>query len=117
MSDLAIIQKPLAPDLIKRMAMEIGKETVAYVEYMYPEAIKATSSTFRLSLRNTIYNEIMSMMAMGDEAAIEERMDRQKSQRRKGKAFWERHRATDWDKVRAARDAEIVLTDIVTNDD
>lgn len=47
-------------DWLKKLAMDIGKEVVAYIEVMYPEAITATASTFRLSVRNTIYNQIVS---------------------------------------------------------
>lgn len=41
-------------ELVREIAMDIGKEIVAYVEVMYPAAITATSSTFKLSLRNAI---------------------------------------------------------------
>ena len=64
----------ISKDLIKAIAMQIGKDTVAYVEVMYPEAIKATSSTFKLSLRNHIYNEIMSMVDLHDEMGIRENL-------------------------------------------
>lgn len=49
-------------ELIKEIAMDIGKELVAYIEVMYPEAIKATSSTFKLSMRNHVYNDIMAAL-------------------------------------------------------
>jgi hypothetical protein len=59
---------PLA--LFKALAMNIGKNVVAYVDWMYPEAPKACSSTFRLSLRNSIYNEIMAAMELNEEGQI-----------------------------------------------
>ena len=72
------LRKPdesISKELIKAIAMEIGKGTVAYVEVMYPEAIKATSSTFKLSLRNHIHNAIVSVAELHDEPAIRTRLD------------------------------------------
>lgn len=57
-------------DLLKAMAALVGKSTVAYVEVMYPEAIKATSSTFKLSLRNHIHNDIMHLTTLHTEAEM-----------------------------------------------
>lgn len=80
----AIIEKPapLSPDIIKNIAMDIGKEVVAYVEVMYPEAISSTSSTFKLSLRNTVYNEIMGALKTTDEDEIKARLAERKTFRR-----------------------------------
>ena len=60
----------ISRELIKAIATEIGAGTVAYVEVMYPEAIKATSSTFKLSLRNHIHNAIVAMADLHDERTI-----------------------------------------------
>ena len=49
-------------DLVKAVAMDIGKEVAAHIEIMYPEAVKAASSTFLLSVRNCTYNSIMGWM-------------------------------------------------------
>lgn len=67
-------QDGISRELIKAIAMQIGKDIVAYVEVMYPEAIKATSSTFTLSLRNSIHNKIVSIADLHDEAAIRKRL-------------------------------------------
>lgn len=48
------------PDLIKAIAMDIGKQVAHHIETMYPEAVRAASSTFLLSVRNTTHNEIMA---------------------------------------------------------
>jgi hypothetical protein len=69
-------------ELVKQIAMDIGKETVAYVEVMYPEAITATSSTFRLSLRNHVHNEIMAAIEVTDEGTIVARLKDRKVFRR-----------------------------------
>lgn len=69
-------------DLIKAIAMDIGKDTVAYVEVMYPGAITATSSTFKLSLRNHIYNQIMAAIEVTDEGKVIARLRERKAFRR-----------------------------------
>ena len=74
--------------LIKAIAMDIGKEVVHHVEVMYPAAVTATPSTFKLSVRNHVYNEIMAAIAVTDEGQIVTRMaDRKKFRRRMKRAF------------------------------
>ncbi len=67
-------EESISKELINAMAEEIGRNTVAYVEVMYPEAIKATSSTFKLSLRNHIHNQIVSYAELHNEAAVRDRL-------------------------------------------
>lgn len=69
-------------ELIKEIAMDIGKELVAYIEVMYPQAIAATSSTFKLSMRNHVYNDIMAALEVNDADAIRKRLDERKRFRR-----------------------------------
>lgn len=87
-------QETWSRELVKAIAMDIGKETVAYVEMMYPEAIKATSSTFRLSLRNHIYNQIMAAIEVTDEGKIVARLADRKSSRRRWTAACRKMRKT-----------------------
>jgi len=75
--------------------MDIGKETVAYVEVMYPEAIKAASSTFKLSLRNHIYNQIMAAIEVNDEGKIKDRLVDRKKSRREWLATYRKIRANE----------------------
>lgn len=94
----------IAPDpdkaLIQAVAMDIGKEVVAYVERMYPNAIRATSSGFKLSLRNMIHNEIMAALEITDPDEIQSRLkDREKS-RRKLRALHKNVEDTDWERYR-----------------
>ena len=96
--------QPIPRDLIKEIAMDIGKDTAAYIEYMYPDAVKAASSTLLLSVRNSVYNDIMAALEITDEAAIRARLEAHKVFRRQQRAFWKRHRETDWAAVRAAED-------------
>ena len=78
--------------IFKAMAMDIGKEVVAYVDVMYPNAAKACSSTFRLSLRNVIYNEIMAAMEVNEEGAIIRRLKDRAEFRRKWRAQYKKIR-------------------------
>jgi len=80
--------------------MDIGKEVVAYVERQYPQAVEHTASTFRLSLRNCIYNEIMAALKTTDREEILARLARRKKDRRELKAMWAKIRDTDWDHAR-----------------
>ena len=87
--------------LLKAVALDIGKEIVARVESMYPQAISASSSTFPLSLRNSIYNEIMAAMKVTDPAKIQTRLAERAKHRREMKRMQGRLRDTDWEAVRA----------------
>lgn len=81
-------------ELVKEIAMDIGKDVAAYVEVMYPQAVATTSSTFLLSLRNCIHNEIMSALdGPIDEASIRHRLAERKAFRRKWKAQYKKIRA------------------------
>lgn len=82
--------------LVKEIAMDIGKDTVAYIEVMYPKAIEATSSTFKLSIRNHIYNQIMAAIEVTDEGKIRARLQDRKRFRR----WW----VGAYRKIRAKRD-------------
>ena len=93
--------------LVKGIAMDIGKEVVAYIERMYPNAVTATSSTFRLAVRNTVYNEIIAALETTDETEILARLAERKKARRELKALWSNIRDTDWDAYRQKRDKEL----------
>ena len=69
--------------LIHAIAMDIGKEAVHHLETMYPAAIKACSSTMKLSLRNCIHNEIMDAIKTTDEGEIIARIAERKKRRGK----------------------------------
>jgi hypothetical protein len=59
-------------DLIKAIAMDIGKEVAHHIEIMYPEAVKSASSTFLLSVRGCVCNNIMG--AIDSEIPAEKRL-------------------------------------------
>jgi len=62
---LAVNDKLVKPDGIqdaaKAIAEEIGRQVAFHIETMYPEAVKAASSTFLLSVKGTVINSIMAL--------------------------------------------------------
>lgn len=79
-------------ELVRQIAMDIGKEVVAYIEVMYPKAITATSSTFKLSVRNCIHHEIMAAIEVNDEGQIVARLNDRKAFRRQWTAAYRKMR-------------------------
>lgn len=79
-------------ELVKAIAMDIGKAVAAHIEVQYPAAVTAASSTFLLSVRNCTYNEIIAALDTTDADAIRERLDGRKTFRRKWKAAWRKIR-------------------------
>lgn len=75
-------------DLVRAIAMDIGKAAVHHLETMYPAAVAACPATMKLSLRNTIHNEIMAALETNDADEIAERLKRRKAHRRKIAAAW-----------------------------
>jgi hypothetical protein len=95
--EISTLPAPSAPgwskELVQAIAMDIGKEVAAYIEVMYPKAVEATSSTFLLSVRNSIYNEIMAAIEVNDAGQITARIKDRKKFRREWKAAWKKIRA------------------------
>jgi len=51
--------------MISAVAMDVGKEMVAYLEVMYPDVFERMNSGCKLSIRNHIHNDIMAAMDVG----------------------------------------------------
>lgn len=81
-----------ADDLIREIAMDIGKEVAHHIEVMYPAAVEATTKNMLLSVRNCVHNEIIAAIQVNDAGEIVERIDRRKRFRRKMKAAFKTHR-------------------------
>lgn len=75
--------RTITSEIVKRIAMDVGKDTAAYIEVMYPEAVEAASSTFLLSLRNHVYNQIMAAIELNYPLDIEKRLADRAAFRRK----------------------------------
>ena len=82
----AVSQSDITRDLVKQIAMDIGKEVVTHIEIMYPATFKAVAKIAKLSVRNCVYNEIMAALEVTDEGAIVARIQDRKELRRRRKA-------------------------------
>jgi len=98
----------ITQELIKEIAMEIGKETVSYIEYMYPKAIENTSSTFKIAVKNHIYNDIMAALKYTNENDIKTWLAERKTFRRKFMKGVRERRARTEEEWEALRKAEVV---------
>lgn len=79
-------------ELIRQIAMDIGKDVVHHIEIMYPAAIAACPSTFKVSVCNHVYNDIMAAIQVNDTGQIEARLKDRKEHRRKIKAIYRKIR-------------------------
>jgi hypothetical protein len=86
---------PWSRELIKAIAMDVGKQVAAHIEVMYPDAVKATSSTFLLSVRNSVYNEIMAAIEVNAAGEISARLKGRTAWRRQWKAAYRKMRKRD----------------------
>lgn len=56
---LATVDPP--KEAARVIAEEIGRQVAFHIETMYPEAVRAASSTFLLSVKGTVINSIMAL--------------------------------------------------------
>ena len=85
-TEIAISEKDTSDNLIKEIAMDIGKEVVTHIDIMYPAMFEAVAGTAKLSVRNCVYNEILAAIQITGEGEIKARLDRRKKFRRQQKA-------------------------------
>ena len=88
--------------LISEVAMDIGKDLVAYIYRMYPDVWNAMNSGAKLSFRNHVHNDIMSVLACRTEADYREWIERRKVARRKLMKMVRANRTGDRDTIIAA---------------
>lgn len=84
---------PWSRDVVELIADDIGDAVLAHVQIMYPGAIKAAPSTFRISLRNCVRNEILAAVGVSDESQAIARIRERKQLRRKTRADFRRWRS------------------------
>lgn len=80
-------------ELIKAIAADIGKEVYHRIEVMYPQAIAACPSTFRIHVQNSVFNEIMAALEVSDEGKVIARLNERKAFRRKLSAQYRKLRS------------------------
>jgi hypothetical protein len=75
---------PLNDDrqLISEIAMDIGKEMVAYLEVQYPDVFAVMNGGCKLSVRNHIHNDIMAALDTIDVNEIRARLELRRRRRR-----------------------------------
>lgn len=86
---------PWSHGVIKEIAADIGKDTVAYIEVMYPKAIEAASSTFTLSVRNHIHNQVMEAIKLRNEDGVRAWLKARKAHRREWVGMYRKMRKDD----------------------
>lgn len=75
-------RQDLDKELISRVAMDIGKEMVAYIECMYPDVYDTMNSGCKLSIRNHIHNDIMAVLKFNRAETFEAWLEDRKNNRR-----------------------------------
>lgn len=75
-------------ELVKQIAKDVGEAVVTHIETMYPRAVEATPSTFKVSVRNCVFNEIMAAVDVNDAGRIEARLKHRQASRRKLRAAY-----------------------------
>ena len=79
------LPKPIgfSDDLIRRIAMDIGKQVVDHIEHAYPAMFTVVAEkSAKLSIRNTTYNAIMAHMEAADQGRSETTIKRHEEHRR-----------------------------------
>ena len=84
MSEKTNLPATTTPDreLVKEIAMDIGKEVVSRIRIMYPAAFTALGSSGQLSVRNCVHNEIMAALETMDAEGIRARLEARRKFRR-----------------------------------
>ncbi len=78
--------KPVGPteEVVRRIAMDVGKQVVHHIETMYPAMTAAVSSwkSARLSIRNATHNAIMAAVNAADIGRAEQAIEANERHRR-----------------------------------
>jgi hypothetical protein len=69
--------------LVRQIAMDVGKQVVAHIEYAYPTMFRDVSKqSASLSIRNTAYNAIMEAVKAANQGQVEQMLKRHDDHRR-----------------------------------
>lgn len=81
------LPKPISPSLeiVRKIAMDVGKQVVAHIEHSHAEMFKAVASekSTKLSIRNATYNAIMAAVNAADEGRDAQQIEANEAHRRK----------------------------------
>lgn len=53
-------------DAIRKIAMDVGKQVVAHIEWAYPEMFATAPKSAKMSIRNATYNAIIAAVNAAD---------------------------------------------------
>jgi hypothetical protein len=81
-------------ELVKQIAEDVGEAVIFHIETMYPAAVAAAPSTFPRSVKNTVYNQIMSAIEISDAGQVAARLAGRKRTRRKLRTAYQNMRAS-----------------------
>jgi hypothetical protein len=84
---------PWSREVVEEIARDIGDAVLAHVQIMYPSAIQAAPSTFKVSLRNCVRNEILAAVGVNDAGEAIVRIRERQRVRRKTRADFRRWRS------------------------
>jgi hypothetical protein len=84
--------KPMTPELVSEIAMEIGKEIASHIEIMYPKAVEATSKNMLLSVRNSVHNDIVAAVEALNRGDAVAWIERRRAHRREMRAAYRKIR-------------------------
>ena len=69
--------------LVRQIAMDVGKQVVAHIEYAYPDACRAVAwKSARPSIRNCTHNAIMEAVKAANHGEVEPMLERHDGHRR-----------------------------------
>lgn len=91
--DPPLAREAFPRELVKDIAMEIGKEVASHIEMMYPKAVEATSKSMLLTVRNSIHNNIMAAVDALEAGDAEAWLAQRQAARRAIRAQWRKTRA------------------------
>ncbi len=77
--------KPVGPteEIVRRIAMDVGKQVVHHIETMYPAMTETVSwKSARLSIRNATHNAIMAAVNAADIGRAEQAIEANEKHRR-----------------------------------
>lgn len=70
-------------ELVRQIAMDVGKQVVAHIEYAYPDMCDAVAwNSARLSIRNCTHNAIMEAVKAANNGEVETMLTRHDAHRR-----------------------------------
>lgn len=85
---LPLPREALPRELVREIAMEIGKEVAWHIETMYPAAVAATSQNMLLSLRHRVHNDIMAAVDALERGDAEAWLTKRRKNRRVARVLW-----------------------------